>query len=322
MFQNINHLFWERLNVIYPQKDQEIIKTWYTVEKRKTTFRINTLKSNTQEILESLHKVWLKAITFPPIDNCFILENGTESDLWKLDIYTQGKIYLQQIASQIPVHFLNLNPEMKVLDATAAPGSKTSQIAARLSNTWEIIANELHQMRIGKLNFTLQRQWVTNTKVLKWDARKMKKNLLDTYNIKAWEYFDAILLDAPCSAEGRINLNNERSYWFWKEDIFKKHYKISKQIIDEIIPLLKSGWELVFSTCTLAPEENEAIVHYILCNYDNLELVPITLDFEYIRPGITHFWKYVYKNEVKDTLRCLPSEITEGFYIAKFKKKK
>jgi 16S rRNA C967 or C1407 C5-methylase (RsmB/RsmF family) len=85
--------------------------------------------------------------------------------------------------------------------------------------------------------------------------------------------------------------------------------------------MLKVDGTLVFSTCTIAPEENEAIVHFILSNYPEMELVPISLESKYTRPGIKSFGKQIYRKEVVDTIRCLPSEETEGFYIAKFRKK-
>jgi tRNA (cytosine49-C5)-methyltransferase len=84
--------------------------------------------------------------------------------------------------------------------------------------------------------------------------------------------------------------------------------------------MLKVGGTLVYSTCTLAPEENEAITHFILSNYPDMELVPVTIDASNMRPGIKQFGKQVYRKEVVNTLRCLPSPETEGFYIAKFRK--
>jgi 16S rRNA C967 or C1407 C5-methylase (RsmB/RsmF family) len=85
--------------------------------------------------------------------------------------------------------------------------------------------------------------------------------------------------------------------------------------------MLKVDGTLVYSTCTLAPEENEAVVHFILSNYPEMELVPISLESQYTRPGIKQFGKQVFRKEVVNTIRCLPSEETEGFYIAKFRKK-
>ena len=97
---------------------------------------------------------------------------------------------------------------VKILDVTAAPGSKTSQISALLSNSGEVVACEKHQIRFDKLMHNLKLQGATNVTALKMDANELSKKF-------GQEYFDAILLDAPCSAEGRIYEPNEKSYGFW-----------------------------------------------------------------------------------------------------------
>jgi 16S rRNA (cytosine1407-C5)-methyltransferase len=254
------------------------------------------------------------------------LENGTEKDLWELELFENGKIYIQQIASQIPVQFMDLKENTKILDTTAAPGSKTSQIAAITKNTSEIIAVDNNAIRIDKLNYTLKKQGVKRSLVFKTDARKIHKPLGEYLELQGWsvddtaQYFDNILFDAPCTAEGRFNLNKEKSFGFWSETIFKKAYRLSKSILEEIIPMLKVGGILVYSTCTLAPEENEAITHFILSNYPDMELIPVNIDSQYARPGIKSFGKQIFRSDVTNTLRLLPSEENEGFYIAKFKK--
>ena len=200
------------------------------------------------------------------------------------------------------------------MDVTAAPWSKTSQIASILWNSWEIVANDNNQIRIDKLKFTLTRQWVTCAKIIRSDARKLQEKFKKNY-------FDKILADLPCSAEWRINLNNEKTFWFWKESIFEKNSNLQKEILTSIISLLKPNWVLVYSTCTLAPEENEWIVDYLLANFPELEIEEISLDYENIRPWITNFGKIKFDKNVVKSIRCLPSEETEWFFVAKFRKK-
>lgn len=89
------------------------------------------------------------------------------------------------------------------------------------------------------------------------------------------EHFDAILFDAPCSGEGTINLTTDKLWPNWSLANIKKNYIIQKRIFNSIAPLLKTGGTLVYSTCTLAPEENEGMVHYILCNFPEFELQDI-----------------------------------------------
>jgi len=326
MFKNLPAEFIDRLNEIYTKEELEIITKWYNTKERKPSFRINLIKSSEEEILNELKLKWLEITKFDLIPNCYILENWVEKDLWDLELFEKWKIYMQQITSQIPVHFLDLKEWNKVLDTTAAPWSKTSQIASILKNTWKIIAVDNNQIRVDKLAFTLKRQWVKNAKIIKTDARNIQIELWEISK-KEWywaediyEDFDNILFDAPCSAEWRINLNIEKTYAFWKPEIIKRNYKLQKQILEKIIPLLKKDWTLVYSTCTLAPEENEAVVHMILSNYPELQIQDIDLDYKYSKPWILKFWKQCFRKDVAKSIRILPSEETEGFFIAKFKK--
>lgn len=318
--------FNERLNEIYTKEELEIIDKWYNSKDRKPSFRVNFIKSTEAEVLKELKLKWLEIKKLDLIPNCYILDNWTEKDLWDLELFQKWFIYMQQITSQIPVHFLDLKEWSKVLDITAAPWSKTSQISSILKNTWKVIAVDNNQIRVDKLTFTLKRQWVKNAKIIKTDARNIQVELWEISK-KEWYQeddifndFDNILFDAPCSAEGRINLNIEKTYAFWKPEIINRNYKLQKQILEKVIPLLKKGWTLVYSTCTLAPEENEAVVHMILSNYPELQIQDIELDYKYTKPWILKFWKQCFRKDVAKSLRILPSDETEGFFIAKFKK--
>lgn len=311
----LNKEFINKLDQIYSNDDLKIIENWFSVEKRKTTFRVNTLKTTNEQIEKTLkeNNIAFKKVDF--LKNAYVLEDSKESDLWELDIFKNGHIYLQSISSQIPVEILNINENDRILDITAAPGWKTSQIAAKLKNTWEIIANDNNAIRIDKLKFTINRQWCTNVEVIKNDARNIWKN-----NPKYIDYFDKIIADLPCSAEWKFNLNNEKSYAYWSQDIVNKNYKLQKEIIQNTIELLKDNWELVYSTCTISPEENEAIVHMILWNYPEMKLEEIKLGYKYERRWINKINEKVYRKEVEKTIRILPSEESEWFFIAKFKK--
>lgn len=313
--------FWDRIQQIYSPEDKKIIEAGFNITSRKTTFRVNTLRTTDERVVNELESLWAKVTKIDILENGYILEGIENKDIMKLDVIQKGWIYLQQISSQIPVQFMDLQEWDKVLDITAAPGSKTSQIAAKLKNTGEIIANEINAIRIEKLKFTLDKQNVKNTKVLKSDARNLWKNIKAVFEVPAEWYFNRILLDGPCSSEGIINAHKEKSFAGWSETMFKRHYRLNKQILEEAIPMLKTGGTFIFSTCTIAPEENESIVHFIMCNYPELELQETTLDYKYARPGMTSFGKSIFKPEMTKTLRVLPSEETEGFFVAKFTKK-
>lgn len=308
--------FLEKLEKIYDKNDFEICKKWFEIEKRKTCFRINILKSSEKEIFEILEKNNLKAKKINFLKNAYILENWKEKDLWDLDIFKDGKIYLQSLSSQIPVDFFDLKnneKNLKILDITASPGWKTSQIQALLENNWEIFAIDNNAIRIEKLKFTLERQGTKNVKIFKNDARKIKFEE---------NFFDKIIADLPCSAEWKFLKNKEKSFGYWKEEIVSKNAKLQKEILKNIVPSLKSGWELIYSTCTISPEENEDICHFLLCNFPELEIEKIDFDYENARNWLANFWKKIFKKEIASSVkRILPSLESEWFFIAKFRKK-
>lgn len=308
--------FLEKLEKIYDKNDFEICKKWFEIEKRKTCFRINILKSSEKEIFEILEKNNLKAKKINFLKNAYILENWKEKDLWDLDIFKDGKIYLQSLSSQIPVDFFDLKnneKNLKILDITASPGWKTSQIQTLLENNWEIFAIDNNAIRIEKLKFTLERQGTKNVKIFKDDARKIKFEE---------NFFDKIIADLPCSAEWKFLKNKEKSFGYWKEEIVSKNAKLQKEILKNIVPSLRSGWELIYSTCTISPEENEDICHFLLCNFPELEIEKIDFDYENARNWLANFWKKIFKKEIAFSVkRILPSLESEWFFIAKFRKK-
>lgn len=307
--------FLEKIQKIYTPEELEIIQNGFHSTKRKTSFRVNTLKSNAQEIEKVLekHNIAFQKVAF--LKNAYILENADESDLWDLEIYKNGKIYLQSISSQLPIDILDINDFDKILDITAAPGWKTSQAAALLKNTGEIIANDNNSIRIDKLTTTIKKQWCQNVEVIKTDARLIAEKYPQYEG-----YFQHIIADLPCSAEWKFNINKEKSFAFWNPGVVKRNFKLQKEIIKSIIPMLANWGTLIYSTCTLSPEENEEIVHMILSCFPELELQDIPLEWKYFKKGLTSFNEKVYRKTLNKTLRILPSEETEWFYIAKFTK--
>lgn len=309
----LDNKFYERIEKIYSKEDLDILKDWINTKKRPVSFRVNTLKSDNTKIEESLkeNNISFEKVSF--LDWAYTLTSWIEKDLWELDIYKNWEIYLQNISSLIPVTLLDLEKNDRVLDITAAPWSKTTQMSAIMCNMWEIVACEQNQIRMDKLKHNISKLWANNIKTVKTDARKLK----DFF--EEW-YFDKILADLPCSSEWRINLSNEKTYSFWNEANIKRNYNLQKDIIKNTINLLKPGWTLVYSTCTIAPEENEAVVHFILSNYKDMKLEDIEIEFKHSRDWIKSFWKNIYNKEITKTKRIIPSNESEWFFIAKFKK--
>lgn len=255
---------------------------------------------------------------------------------------------MQGISSQIPVTSFasqaSINSQLRILDACAAPGWKTSQLASLYPDA-EIIALDPFKVRYEKMQHNLKKQWIKvnmyqkNTEeeeliveIAPWEkiqsevtCIQTETRYLDKY-ITEEEYFDMILIDAPCSWEWSLSLHNEKFIDAWDISHINKNYKRQKHIIDDIVPYLKDGWELIYTTCTLTPEENEWVVHYILCNYPEMQLQELELgESEYIKTSkaLKNFWKQIFKKEISEkTLRVTPSKYSEWFYISKFKKVK
>lgn len=245
---------------------------------------------------------------------------------WTRAFY-EGKIYLQSIASMLPVLVMQPNEWEIILDVCAAPWSKTTQLAMVMENKWRIFAIEQNQIRYEKLLHNCKLQWATIVEWIKMDARHWLGDgqgsvvvIDDSENIE----FDRILLDAPCSAEGRIFLENEKTYGFWSLDNIHKKAELQYELLEASYARLKKGWILIYSTCTLAPEENEWVVSQFLSLHDNamLESIDIGLsDRPWWRSGLLSFGKNTeYTEDMKKAVRILPSDETEGFFMVKIRK--
>lgn len=311
--KNLPPIFYSRLEKIYSKDECNIIieslKEWSSF----TTFRVNTIKSNKKEIEDYLNKnnIVFQIPDFSEI--VYIIDKKHEFTIKWSDIFYSWKIYIQWISSMIPVLTLDPKEEEIILDVTAAPWSKTTQMASIMNNTWIIEAIEHNQIRFDKLNYNVRLQWVLNTNTHKIDAHNLHHNFTDNY-------FDKILLDAPCSAEWRMNLKNEKSFWFWTLENISKKQKIQLELLETVIPLLKEWWVLVYSTCTLAPEENEEVIDKITKKFFDLKVEEIDIKIDNSIPWIIEFENKKYNPSISKTIRILPSKTNEWFFIAKLRK--
>jgi NOL1/NOP2/sun family putative RNA methylase len=224
-----------------------------------------------------------------------------------------GYYYIQEIASMMPVLVLNPKSNESVLDLAAAPGSKTTQIACMMNNQGVLIANEVSLGRVSILSTNLQRCAVTNSLVIRQTGESLCKKLVDL-DFK----LDKILADVPCSGEGTIRSSPKTTQMF-SENLINNLSNTQKYLAINALKALKVNGTLVYSTCTHAPEENEAIISHLLENYP-VEIQEIILPLK-TRPGITKWKNEVYNKDVKKCARIYPQDNnTEGFFIAYLKK--
>ncbi|MBS3086951.1 RsmB/NOP family class I SAM-dependent RNA methyltransferase [Candidatus Pacearchaeota archaeon] len=228
-----------------------------------------------------------------------------------------GYYYVQEIASMLPVLALNPKSGELVLDLCASPGSKTTQIAAKMENTGTIIANEVSLGRVKILASNTERCGVTNVVITKKEGTALCKRLKNS-----GFSFDKILIDAPCSGEGTLR-STPRTAIMWNINTVKKLSKIQKHLLEAALEVLKPNGDLVYSTCTHAPEENEEVVDFVLKEFsDKVKIEKINLPVK-CRNGLSGWAGGEYNHEVTKSCRIYPQDSdTEGFFIAKFRRVK
>lgn len=245
--------FTNRLHLLYQDNKEEVLKTFS--EEKPITFRINTLKSSRQEMFNVFanHTLHIEPVSW--YDTAFIFR-GPKSSLTTLPEYRQGKFYIQNLSSMIPALALEPTQGNSVLDIAAAPGSKTTQLAVMMGGEGELVANDISRARIFKLKDNLSQQGITTIKILNLPGERLWR--------KYPEYFDRVLVDAPCSMEGRITTSDPDSYKDWSVKKIKELSHRQQYLLRSAITATKVGGIIVYSTCTLAPEENEGVIDWIL----------------------------------------------------------
>lgn len=267
---------------------------------RKTTIRVNTIKTSMTEIKEILEKEEISFKEVPWNDFALIIENADENRIRKLQIYNNGEIYMQSLSSMIPPIVLNPQANESILDMAAAPGGKTTEMACLSNNQAMITACEKNKIRCDKLKYNLEKQGVNRITIMQEDARKLS----DFFK------FDKILLDAPCSGSGTINITDSNLEKYFSKELYIRAIKTQKELLEKAAKIVKIGGEIVYSTCSVLKDENEKIIQNIL-NKNNFEIVPINMNITEIP---------ILPTTIEGTLCVCPTKIYEGFYVAKIKK--
>lgn len=304
--------FLERLKRILPPQKLDAIANTFTDEK-PTTFRVNTLKASVSEIKESLARDGFRLESVSWYPEAFVIRHGRLRELQETSFYKEGKIYVQNLSSMIPPLVLNPEPGETILDLTAAPGSKTTQMAVMMQGTGKIIANDNNKTRFFKLRFNVELQGAGNVETTLKHGEVFGKIYPGQ--------FDKVLLDAPCSAEGRFSATEPATYKFWKVDKVDEMARKQKRLMYSAATALKPGGILVYSTCTFAPEENEGMLDWVFRKFPGqFEIEKILLSIPNQMPGLGRWEKEVYDPAVRYGLRVLPNSVMEGFFVAKLRK--
>ncbi|MEM6335662.1 MAG: RsmB/NOP family class I SAM-dependent RNA methyltransferase [Bacteroidota bacterium] len=306
--------FFERLRQIVPAGQYHRVVDSFS-KQRMTCFRLNPLLGEREAVVTELKRlgIHLNAVGWYPDRSAFWIREQDRKALLGSDAYRAGKLYVQNLSSMVPPLVLDPQPGERILDLTAAPGSKTTQMAGLMQNEGEIIAVEKVRNRFFKLLRNLKMQGVQNVQALQTNGERAWRD---------WpESFDRVLLDAPCSTEGRIDAGDPHTYKYWSERKIKEMTRKQKRLLFSAVLSTRPGGTLVYSTCSFAPEENEAIVQHALKKFgDALEIEPIDLDFDNEQPALTEWKDRPFAPEVRHARRILPTPAMEGFFVCRFRK--
>ncbi len=271
-----------------------------------TAVRINTIKTSVERALSALDQ---EGVAYEQADwnpRVVRLETDSPGSTWTS---FHGLTHGQEEVSAVPPVVLNPQPGERVWDCCGAPGGKATQLSALMDDTGTVVANDSNLGRISALRFNAERLGATSLAVTNQDARN--------YSMKPFSFdaFDRTLVDAPCSCEGTIRKNPD-TLEEWSEDHIASVSGIQKGILRRAIQATREGGTVVYSTCTFAPEENEAVVQHAL-EAEECRLREIDIGLE-CSPGLTEFEGQRFDEELTNAIRIYPHQNdTGGFFVAK-----
>lgn len=268
--------------------------------KRGVSLRANPLKTTIQQVKTVLQEngiVWQEMSWYA---DALYLSEATEAQVQALPFYEEGAVYLQGLSAMVPALLLAPGAGANVLDMCAAPGGKTTQLAALSGNMANITACEKNKIRAERLQFNIDRQGAKHVQVMNEDARQLN----DFFR------FDRILLDAPCTGSGTILLQEGQPQRRMEPAWVKKTIDTQMKMMQKALRMLSKGGEMVYSTCSILEGENEDVVRFALSQ--GCELVPIASNaFAPLEALPT---------TLPGTLVIAPNAWAEGFFVAKLKK--
>jgi 16S rRNA (cytosine1407-C5)-methyltransferase len=303
-------IFLNRLTRVF-QTDRSFVEKLLSIEFRKS-IRVNTLKvTDEKQLIKEIEAVPTKLIKIPWAKHCYIIDEE-DPQLSRTSYFDDGLIYIQNASSLLPSILLDPQEGERILDMCAAPGGKSTHIAALTNNNAQLWVNDSSYLRVQKMAEILYRYGVKTKEVLIKRAEEI--------TVPPEKLFDRILLDAQCSGEGMINLQHPRAMQYWSMSRIRKFQTLQKQMIDTAYTLLKPGGTLVYSTCTFAPEENEIIIDGFLRRHQDMVIEGSDIDLEFRMPGLTKWENRILYPDMTKAIRVLPNLYMEGFFVCKMKK--
>jgi len=271
-----------------------------------SAIRVNSIKATVADVRRALDEA---GVDYEPVDwhdGLFVLPEDSPGANWP---YFHGWIHGQEEVSAVPAAVLDPEPGERVWDACAAPGSKATQLAALMDDRGEVVATDNNLGRISALRTNTERLGATSIAVTHEDARNHSLKPFDGAE------YDRALVDVPCSCEGTIRKNPD-AFEEWSLSHVEGIAGVQKGILERAVQATKPGGTVVYSTCTFAPEENEAVLDHVLGTED-CELVEFDLALDH-REGVTEWQDEEFDPSVRKAKRIYPQcNDTGGFFCAK-----
>ncbi len=303
--------FTDRVAEVYGLRPAEV--TRLLAGARSTTVRVNRLAEvPAAEILAELRRVMPELTAVAWCADAYFCAGDTGCAA-AIPLAERGLAYIQNASSLIPVVLLDPQPGELILDTAAAPGGKAFHIAARTDGKARLWLNDAIAPRAAKLRDLAQLYHVAYENLTSIPAQYLDKEL-------PAQTFDRILLDVQCSGEGRIDLRRSDALRYWSEERIDRYKYQQTRMLEAAYRLLRPGGTMVYSTCTIAPEENEFPVSQILRRHSDLDVQPVSLDQPNFRPGLGTWRSYRFRPAVRRALRVLPTEQFEAFFAARLVK--
>lgn len=277
----------EQMNILLGEEFQSFLDSYDRPSIK--SLRVNLLKTSPQSFLD-FNPFGIKAedaVEWCPQGFYY----DTEVQVGKHPLHSSGVYYIQEASAMSPVMELDIRKGEKVLDLCASPGGKSTQIASLLGQDGLLVSNEPNGKRAKILSENIERMGITNALVISHDPSEISERFS--------EFFDKILVDAPCSGEGMFR-KNEEAVTEWSTENVLLCQERQKRILNDAIKMLKKGGRLVYSTCTFAKEEDEEIVQYVLDAYSDMKLVKSEKLWPHKIKGEGHFLSVFEKNGSDD----------------------
>jgi len=279
------------------------------------SFRINSLKyhGSKDELVKTIEQLGIKLWPLKWLDTAYIFNSEDTALLQSSASAKQGHIFIQNPSSFLPVIALEAGPNDQILDICSAPGGKATMIASLTGKPSNLTLNEPKEARVKKLQEVLDIQGVIGAQIISEDGRHLP-NQID-------EQYDRVIVDAECSTEAGINFLSKAPLTGWSEEYILGMSVLQKQLISAGYDLLKPGGVLIYSTCTFAPEENEAVIASLLERRPDAIVQPLIFASEKrIRKIKSWKGKHFPAHISESVLRIFPSDYMEGFFLARIRK--